>query len=278
MLICLIFCHQHWQSLVQAISFMTKLLAIAIFHIESINDGSDIDVYVTAAYELGTTGMATTHAGYLSSFSHMFWFGYFLSPIAGIFGVSQIAFSIYLTIVLTISSLLLFSAFAEQTDKNKAFIVFVILLFLATLRNAAGLVMCIAFFILFFVQMTKKFSMLIFGKFAVKAPLIIVVISVGGIIASDIQQKHCDVPEEYILNDKVLWTLYVGGSVEHSGEWNLEDSQEFNSYDSELPYDEIQQFRKDEVLTRYKELISNVSNLGDLIKQKLITIWGVFGY
>ena len=317
--------------IIAAISFITKLLAIAIFHIESLNDGSDIDVYVTAAYELGTTGMATTHAGYLSSFSHMFWFGYFLSPIAGIFGVSQIAFSIYLTIVLTISSLLLFSAFAEQTDKNKAFIVFVIfnllpgtillpqyitheiallffesiavwiyfrclphckkialrivmyilfviLLFLATLMNAAGLVMYIAFGILFLVQVTKKFGVLTFRKFILKVLLLMVVFFVGGTIANDIQQKHCDVPEEYILSDKLLWTLYVGGNVEYGGEWNLEDSQEFNSYDSEFTYDEIQQFRKDKVLTRYKELISNVSNLGDLIKQKLITVWGVFEY
>ena len=34
--------------IIAAISFITKMLAIAIFHIESLNDSSDIDVYVTA--------------------------------------------------------------------------------------------------------------------------------------------------------------------------------------------------------------------------------------
>lgn len=126
--------------------------------------------------------------------------------------------------------------------------------------------------------MVKKFSMRAFSKFVVKVLLLIIAISIGGAVATDIQRKHCDVPEEYVLNDKLLWTLYVGSSVEHNGEWNLEDSQEFNSYDPALTYNEIQQFRKDKVIERYKEILSNTSNLAHLIKQKLITVWGVFGY
>lgn len=317
--------------IIAAISLITKLLAIAVFHVESLNDGSDIDVYVGAAYELGTTGIATSHAGYLTSFSHMFWFGAFLSPIAGAFGISQTAFSIYLTIVLTISSLLLFAAFAEQVGKNKAFVVFVIFnilpgtillpqyitheiallffesiaiwiyfrclpkcknsvgriilyllfvmaLLVASLMNTAGLVMCIAFAILFFVQFLKKFGARTFGLFAAKILVLIFVIIIGSTIAAGVQRNHCDVPEDYILSDKVLWTMYVGGSVAHDGEWNSDDSKEFNSYDNDLSYDEIQQFRKDKVIERYRELFNNPSDLGHLIKQKLITVWGVFGY
>lgn len=313
------------------LSLATKLLAVALFHIESMNDGSDIDVYVTAAYELGTTGVAVSHAGYLFSFSHMFWFAYFLSPVAGVFGISQTAFSVYLTVILTVSSLLLFSAFSAQSGKNKAFVVFVIFnllpgtillpqyitheiallffesiavwlffrllphcstavtrgtvyvllvisLFVATMMNAAGLVMCIAFGILFFARLLKRFSSHSFGKFAAKVLVLFAVLSLGGRLAAYVQREHCRVPENYILSDKLLWTLYVGGSTEHNGTWNLEDSQEFSSYDRTLPYEEIQQFRKDKVMERYEGLLHAPSDLLHLMKQKLVTVWGVFGY
>ena len=314
-----------------AFSLVTKLIAIMIFHVESLNDGSDIDVYVGAAYELGTRGIAVTHGGYLFSFPHMFWFGVFLSPIAAVFGISQAAFSIYLTIILTISTLLLFAAFSEHVGKNKAFVVFLIYsllpgtrllpqyitheiallffesiaiwlyfrvlpkckntvvrmilyflfavtLFIASMMNTAALVMCIAFGILFFIQFMRNPGAGTFGKFVSKVFVLVIVVSIGSAVASSIQQDHCDVPDDYILSDKVLWTLYVGGSVEYNGEWNLADSEEFNSYDHNLSYDEIQEFRKNKVLERYQNLFDHPSDLGHLIKQKLITIWGVFGY
>lgn len=314
-----------------AVSLVTKLLAIAVFRIESLNDGSDIDVYVGAAYELGTTGIATTHAGYLTSYSHMFWFSVFLSPIAGIFGVSQTAFSIYLTVALTISTLLLFATFAEQAGKNKAFVVFlifnmlpgtillpqyitheiamllfesisvwlyfrclpkckkatvravlyllfVISLLIASMMNTAGLVMSIAFVLLFFVQWLKNLNKKSSGRFAAKVLILIVVVSGGSKIATGIQSNHCDVPENYILTDKVLWTMYVGASVDNIGQWNLEDFEEFNSYDNGITYDEIQEFRKDKLIGRYSEFLSNPSDLGHLISQKLITVWGAFEY
>lgn len=318
-------------AIIMLFSLITKLLAIAIFRIESLNDGSDIDVYVTTALELGTTGVATSYAGYLTSFSHMFWFGCFLAPVASIFGISQIAFSIYLSIILTISSALLFSAFAEQVGKHKSFLVFLLInalpgtillpqyitheialqffesiaiwlyfrclpncknmlvrmalfvffvfsLLFATMMNAAGLVMCIAFGLLFFVKFIRACTIKSFGEFAAKAMVLVGIICIGSTAAVIIQREHCDVPENYILEDKLLWTLYVGSNVEHSGQWNLDDSVEFSSYDQNLSYDEIQQFRKDKVITRYQQLLNNPSDWWCLIKQKLITIWGVFGY
>lgn len=323
----------YWKLLIiiGAVSFITKLLAIMIFHVESLNDGSDIDVYVRAAYELGTTGVATEHAGYLLSFSHMFWFGVFLSPIAGIFGISQTAFSVYLAVILTISTLLLFAAFAEQAGKNKAFVVFLIFnilpgtillpqyitheiallffesiaiwlyfrilphckkptgkaiiyllftvsLLIASMMNAAGLVMCIAFGILFFVQFLNNNGAKTFCRFAVKILVLTMMVYFGSSIAVDIQQDHSNVPQDYIVSDKVLWTLYVGGNVEHDGQWNADDSKEFNSFDRDFSYEEIQNFRRNKVISRYQILLNTPSVLGHLIKQKLITVWGVFGY
>ncbi len=312
-------------------SLVTKLLAVLILHIESLNDGSDIDVYVTAAYELGTTGTATSHAGYLYSFSHMFWFGVFLSPVAGIFGISQTAFSVYLSIVLTVSAVLLFSAFSEQAGKNKAFVVlmifnalpgtillpqyitheivllffesiavwlyfkclprfknsiaqiliyflFAVALFAAVTVNAAGLVMCVAFLLLFFVHMLKKINRKSITNFVVKSVALVVVILLGSPIADSIQKAHSNIPDDYIRGDKILWTLYVGGNAEHNGAWNIDDANEFNSYDKDLSYGEIQEFRKEKVADRYYELLSRPAEVTHLIKEKLITVWGVFGY
>ncbi len=312
-------------------SFATKLLAILIFHIESLNDGSDIDVYVTAAYELGTAGIVSSHAGYLSSFSHMFWFGYFLSPVAGIFGISQTAFSVYLSIILTISSVLLFSAFSEQSGKNKAFVVlmiinalpgtillpqyitheiallffesiaiwlyfkclpnckstvayifiyilFAISLFAGTMVNAAGLVMCIAFVITYIAFMAGRSRVSPFKNFVIKVIILIAVIALGNLVVSKIQTDHSNIPDDYIRSDKLLWTLYVGGNAESDGAWNSDDVKTFSSYTPGLTYDEIQQFRKDKVIERYYELVNRPSDLVHLMKQKIVTVWGVFGY
>lgn len=317
--------------IIAVVSFATKLLSIMIFHVESLNDGSDIDVYVTAAYELGTMGRAVSHAAYLTSFSHMFWFGVFLSPVARRFGISQTAFSVYLTLILTTSSLLLFAAFTEQVGKNKAFAVFLIynllpgtvllpqyithetallffesiavwlyfrylpkcrnligravifLLFvtallIASMMNAAGLVMCIAFAILFFVQFLRRPGIKTMIRFLSEILVLITVVSVGSLLAVSVQRKYCDAPEDFVSSDKILWTLFVGGNAEHKGSWNLDDSEEFSSYGQDLSYNQVKRFRKELVIGRYKKLLQNPADLAYLIRQKLIAVWGAFEY
>lgn len=108
------------------VALSTKLLAVFIFQIVSINDNSDINVYVTTSNELAEYGVAKSYANYCYSFSHMYWFSVFLLPVTKIFGVSQFAYSIFLTLILTTSTMLLFDTVCYYCKKSCAFIAFMI--------------------------------------------------------------------------------------------------------------------------------------------------------
>ena len=321
-----------------AVSLITKLLAIVVFKIDSINNHPDINIYVTSANELGTTGFVQTNVSYLFDFSYLFWFSAFLSPVAAIFGVSQSAFSIYLSLVLTISSVLLFSAAAEQIGKNNAFLAVVVynllpgtfllpqyvtheisliffesiaiwlyfrclpkckeqsvraivfLLFsfnllFATLVNTAGLIMCIAFGIIFFVKMLDNLKSSgnknrgrEIGLFAIQIVIVAVFLIGGRAVADKIQDSHSAGEKSNALN-KIQWILYVGGSYEHGGLWNNEDQNEYNSYYYQgLTPEEIKTAHNNLVRTRYAELFGNPKNLLYLFKRKIDTMWGVYKY
>ena len=111
-----------------SISLITKILAIFIFQINSINDHSDIAVYVDTSKDLVELGYAQQHANYCYAFSHMYWFAVFLTPITAVFGVSQIAYSMYLSVILTLVAVLLFDLITFISNKNNAF--YIILLYL----------------------------------------------------------------------------------------------------------------------------------------------------
>ena len=106
-------------------SLITKLLAISIFQINSLIH-PDINVYVTTSNEIAEYGVAKSYANYCYSFSHMYWFSVFLLPVTKIFGVSQIAYSVYLTLILTASTLLLFDTVFDNCKKSSVFISFII--------------------------------------------------------------------------------------------------------------------------------------------------------
>lgn len=110
------------------LSLITKTIAIIVFQINSINHHPDINVYVTTSQDLVELGYAQHYADYCFSFSHMYWFAAFLTPVTALFGISQIAYSVYLTIVLTIVAGLLFDLVTYVSTKEYAFSI--LLLFL----------------------------------------------------------------------------------------------------------------------------------------------------
>lgn len=112
--------------LLSLLSLTTKLLAILVFRIDSINAHPDINVYVTTSNELAENGVANSYANYCYSFSHMYWFSVFLLPVTKIFGISQLSYSIYLSLILTVSTMLLFDTVCYYYKKSSAFIAFVI--------------------------------------------------------------------------------------------------------------------------------------------------------
>lgn len=106
-------------------SLITKLLAIFIFQINSLIH-PDINVYVTTSNEIAEYGVAKSFADYCYSFSHLYWFSIFLLPVTKIFGVSQIAYSVYFALILTASTMLLFDTVCDNCKKSSAFIAFMI--------------------------------------------------------------------------------------------------------------------------------------------------------
>ena len=103
------------------ISLITKFIAVMAFHINSIDDHSDINVYVTTSKELADYGMVKQYANYCNSFSHMFWYAVFLTPVTKLFGISQLAYSIYLSITLTLVCALVFDTMSFLYSKAIAF-------------------------------------------------------------------------------------------------------------------------------------------------------------
>lgn len=314
-----------------ALSVITKFTAIAVFHINSIDDGSDIHVYVTSAYEFATRGLVSSYAGYLSTYPHMFWFAVFLAPVEGLFGISQLALSMYLSLASTISTVLLFDTMSYQFGKSKAFITFVVFsllpsqvllpqyitheiallffisisvwlyfrvypcvrtrvgkacivlsailaLFFGKMVNALGLVMCIAFGLIFIYEALKQPTWKSAGLAVVKNVLLIGLLAVGTMSMTSFQRNHSQVAESYRPGNQVLWTLFVGSSVEHSGSWNKEDVEVFENFEAGMMEEEVDAFRKALVKSRYWELCEHPGQMFGLLREKFSTIWSVFVY
>lgn len=112
------------------ISLVTKIVSTLVLQINSIDDHSDMDVYVTTSQDLAELGYAQRHADYCYSFSHMYWFAAFLTPVTALFGVSQFAYSSYMAIILTVIAVLLFDLVAYAADKGCAFLIVLLYLLL----------------------------------------------------------------------------------------------------------------------------------------------------
>lgn len=111
-------------------SLLTKLAAIFIFQINTIDNHPDVNVYATTANELCIYGNVYKFADYCYNFSHMFWFSIFLVPAVKVFGLSQLTLSIYTAIILTISVLLIFDTVQYKFNRKKAFIITIVFLLL----------------------------------------------------------------------------------------------------------------------------------------------------
>ena len=103
------------------------MIAIFALDIDSINSpfGTSLDmkIYVISSDELSKWGEVRTYSQYTLDFSHIFWFAIFLLPVVSIFGVSQTAIYIYLSIVVTLSVILIFDTLAYKVSKKIAFII-----------------------------------------------------------------------------------------------------------------------------------------------------------
>lgn len=154
----------------------------------------------------------------------------------------------------------------------------IISMLLATLMNAAGLIVIIASVILIISGAIEKTS--VSGTLAAigKILAIILILFVGTFAFDSFQISHSSLNNNYVKADKVLWTLYVGSNTESTGGRTEEDAITFDEWKPDTTPKEIEAFRKNLLKERYKSLFSNPSKLIQLIKGKLVRIWSVFSY
>lgn len=315
-----------------ALSIGTKVLSIAVFGIDSLVH-PDIHTYVVTAQELISQGSAVTYATYCWSFPHMYWFAHFLMPIIAVFGTSHTVLALYLTLVSTASTLLLFDTARKYLPLSTSFLIFAvytllpaqillpsyithehalmlflsvtvwlvfkvipgmaaekklwkavlhalssITLFLATQMNAAALVAVIALCIVYLVWGISMRTTRGIGCALAKCAALVLVVVIGGSLLTDYQESHSQLKENTIRTDRVVWTLYVGSNVETKGQWSNQDVERFEDLQELRSEDQIDQYRKDLLAVRYRDLFQNPSTLLALLKGKLSTIWSCFTY
>lgn len=107
--------------IISCISIITKLAAIFIFQINIIDVHPDVKAYVATAYELTHGGRVVTTANYCYDVPYTFRFALILAPVVKIFGWSQMALSIYLTMLLTIATILAFDLFNNLLGRQEGF-------------------------------------------------------------------------------------------------------------------------------------------------------------
>lgn len=314
--------------LIVLLSLLTKSLAVFAFQINSIDDHSDINVYVTTSKELSDNMIAETYAGYCMTFSHMFWFAMFLSPITKIFGISQLAYSLFFVLIDTIVCVLLFDLFAFVFNKTQSFIVImlyvllpsqillpqyithenasllfltvslwlyfkyyrltsgkikkivlyslsILALLLCSAINSLGIVAFVAFFIVFLIETVRRKTKKAVLKMLVKSGSLVLVFILGTLLMNTFQITHSKLSYEP-NNNKMLWTLYVGSNYDSQGEWF--DDKKWDDYPSEYTLHQINGYRKGLIAEHYTELLQDPRKLLDLIKNKMVNMWGTFGY
>ncbi len=313
------------------VSLLTKIIALFVLNINSIDSHPDINVYVTSASELSENGIVERFANYCYSYSHMFWFAVFLSPITKMFGVSQMYLSLYMIIINIISTIMLYDVVVFRFSKVKAFVAFLLyallpsqillpqyithenaLLFFisiavwlyfkvisscakkvnkiiafaffsvfilfSTMVNSSGFVVLISFLIIFTIEVMRGFNRRKVLCGFIKISSLVLVVVFGTMLFNIVQISCSNIDEDYVKVNKVVWTLYVGSNYETGASWSKSDADKFSEYDSDYSKSKINDYHMNLLKERYMDLFSKPQNLINLIKTKIISIWGNFDY
>ena len=153
-----------------------------------------------------------------------------------------------------------------------------ITLLLATQMNAAALVAVIALCIVYLLLGISKGSAKGIGCALAKCTVLILIVAIGGSLLTDYQETHSQLKENTIQTNRVVWTLYVGSNAETNGQWSSQDVEKFEDIQALTSENQIDEYRKNLLAARYRELFQNPSNLLALLKGKLSTIWSCFTY
>ena len=166
----------------------------------------------------------------------------------------------------------------NNVKKTLTYILFSILLLFSCLVNPAGIVMIIAFLMMFFIEKGNdnfKKRIIIGVK---KSVVLLVIVIIGTTVARGYQIDHSIVSQNHTDSEKITWTLFVGANEETGGRWSSEDVERYSDFPVESDYNQIKEFRRELLLERYKRLKEDPAKLFRLVKEKSTTIWSCFTY
>lgn len=149
---------------------------------------------------------------------------------------------------------------------------FTINLFFANAVNSSGIVLFIAFPILFIIDFINTKGIKAFEFMVAKVISLILVLVIGTATFNAIQVATSEIPENYKPENKFMWTLYVGSTMldfYDAGEvWN----------NTEMSDEELDSLHKELLTNNYKHFLEKPTDLFSLLGKKFASVWQDFDY
>lgn len=103
------------------VSFVTKVFFVFLFDNDAANT-IDMSLYASFSQQLSDNGKITEHLISALNYPYQVIYGLFLSPVVSVFGKDTKALTVFLSLLLSISSVLLFDIIRKYVGKTTAFI------------------------------------------------------------------------------------------------------------------------------------------------------------
>lgn len=167
---------------------------------------------------------------------------------------------------------------SHVVSKVLVHILFILSVLFACLMNAAGIVIVIAFVLLYLFELFGSFSPRAVSVIVLKIIILITAIMFGIRTADSFQLNHSSLSDDYLKGNKILWTLYVGANSRSGAHWSYEDAERFSAYPGDANYDEIHNYQLGILKERYHALLSSPIDMISLLRAKSVSIWSCFNY
>lgn len=149
------------------------------------------------------------------------------------------------------------------------------LLVSSSMVNATGLVAICAYILLCILNLSDR------GSYysIIRIICILVVYALCTSFCKSFQLSHSNLTKNYRDPNKVCWTLYEGSNYETKGSWSKSDRDTYYfTYPKGTEQITLDEFHMTLLKNRYKELLSSPSQIVQILRAKIIRMWGCFDY
>lgn len=157
--------------------------------------------------------------------------------------------------------------------KILVYFLFAINLFFANAVNSSGIVLFIAFPILFIIDFINTKSIKAFEFMVAKVISLILVLVIGTATFNAIQVATSEIPENYKPENKFMWTLYVGSTM-----LDFYEAGEVWNNNAGMSGEEIDSLHKEMLINNYKHFLEKPTDLFSLLGTKFSSVWRDFDY